>query len=242
MSEAPAADRSRPRAPRGRGAELRGELLRAAMDLLAETGSEKAVSVRAVATRVGVSVASVYLHFADKQALVDAVCEEVFETLHVRLREVSESTSDPVQALRAQGRAYVRFALDNPEHYRLVMMLEHSPGPEATDRAIAGGAFRHLVESVQRCVDAGVYRSDPVEVALGLWAATHGVAALLIAKPSFPWPDVDDFVDRTVRMAGLGMAAADRVAAEETTERVVARLAALEGPPGVDADPGGSSG
>ena len=137
--------------------------------------------------------------------------------------------ADPVQALRGEGRAYVRFALENPEHYRLVMMLEHSPGPEATDRAIAGGAFSHLVESVQRCVDAGVYRSDPVEVALGLWAAVHGVAALLIAKPSFPWPDVDAFVDRTVRMAGLGMALTDRLSAEETTPDVVARLDALEG-------------
>jgi AcrR family transcriptional regulator len=220
---------SRPRAPRGRGNELRGEVLRAAMDLLAETGSEKAVSVRAVAQRVGVSVASVYLHFADKQALVDAVCEEVFDTLHVRMREAAGSTADPLQALRAQGSAYVRFALDNPEHYRLVMMLEHSPGPEATDRAIAGGAFRYLVESVQRCLDAGVFRSDPVEVALALWAAVHGVAALLIAKPSFPWPDVDAFVERTVRMAGLGMAVADRLPAEETTAQVVARLDALEG-------------
>lgn len=225
MSESPA---SRQRSPRGRGNELRGEVLHAAMDLLAETGSEKAVSVRAVAQRVGVSVASVYLHFADKQALVDAVCEQVFETLHVRLREATESTTDPVQALRAQGNAYVHFALENSEHYRLVMMLEHTPGREATDLAIAGGAFGYLVESVQRCVDAGIYRSDPVEVALGLWAAVHGVAALLIAKPSFPWPDVDDFVDRTVRMAGLGLAVADRVPAEGTTGQVVARLDLLE--------------
>ncbi len=51
------------------------------MDLLTETGSEDAVSIRAVAQRVGVSAPSIYLHFADKRALIDAVCEEVFEAL-----------------------------------------------------------------------------------------------------------------------------------------------------------------
>ena len=65
---------ARRRAPRGRGGELRGEILQAAMSLLQETGDEAAVSVRGVAQRVGVSVPSLYLHFADKQALIDAVC------------------------------------------------------------------------------------------------------------------------------------------------------------------------
>ncbi len=202
---------ARRRAARGRGAELRGEVLAAAMDLLAETGDEQAVSVRAVALRVGVSVPSIYLHFADKQALLDAVCEQVFAALHVRLRSASEGAPDPFAALRAQGNAYVHFALENPEHYRIVMMGRHTPSAEAADRAIAGGAFEHLVESVRQCVTSGVYTGDPIEVALGLWAAAHGVAALLIAKPYFPWPDVDGFIDRTICMAGLGLAAAERV-------------------------------
>ncbi len=201
----------RRRAPRGRGAELRGEVLRAAMDLLTETGDEGAVSVRAVAQRVGVSVPSIYLHFADKRALIDAVCGEVFEALHQRLRAAAEQAADPFAALRAQGNAYVHFALENPEHYRVVMMQAHDPGQEAVDSTVASGAFGYLVESVQACLDLGILEGDPVELALGLWAAAHGVAALLVAKPYFPWPDVDGFVDRTICMAGLGLAAGARV-------------------------------
>lgn len=212
MSEpTPTPPTARRRAPRGRGAELRGEVLRAAMDLLTETGDEQAVSVRAVAQRVGVSAPSIYLHFADKQALLDAVCEEVFDALYVRMRTAGERADDPLEALRAQGNAYVHFALENPEHYRLVMMLEHDDSPDAADKAIAEGAFGYLVATVQRCLDAGLYRGEPVELALGLWAAAHGVAALLIAKPAFPWPDVDGFVDRTICMAGLGLAVAERL-------------------------------
>jgi AcrR family transcriptional regulator len=158
-----------------------------------------------------VSVPSIYLHFADKQALLDAVCEEVFEQLHVRLREAGEAGDDPLDALRRQGNAYVHFALDNPEHYRIVMMQSHEQGPAATDELIATGAFGYLVESVRACVEADVFEGDPVELALSLWAATHGVAALLVAKPYFPWPDRDAFVDRTVCMAGIGLAAASRL-------------------------------
>lgn len=201
----------RRRAPRGQGAALRGEVLRAAMDLLRETGSEDAVSLRVVAERVGVSVPSIYLHFADKQALLEAVCEQVFEALHVHLREAAAGAVDPFDALRAQGNAYVHFALDNPEHYRIVMMTEHAPGPGAMDATIAAGAFGYLVESVQACIDARVFEGEPLELALGLWAAAHGVAALLVVKPSFPWPDVDTFIDRTICMAGIGLAAMARL-------------------------------
>jgi AcrR family transcriptional regulator len=232
VSEAAVSTGGRRRAPRGQGAALRGDLLSAAMDLLAETGDEDAVSLRAVAQRVGVSVPSIYLHFADKQGLLDAVCEEVFEQLHVRLRAAAEGAPDPFQALRAQGNAYVHFALENPEHYRIVMMKEHDPGPDAIDTVIASGAFGYLVESVRGCVAVGVFDGEPVEIALGLWAAAHGVAALLVAKPSFPWPPVEEFVDRVICMAGIGLAAGARLSPERTepTAEIMARLERLRAP------------
>ena len=198
---------ARRRAPRGQGGALRAELLRAAMDLLAETGDEEAVSLRAVAGRVGVSVPSIYLHFADKQALLDAVCEEVFAALHVALRSAAEGAGHAFEALRRQGNAYVHFALANPEHYRIVLMQRRD-----SDLAVASGAFGHLVAGVQACVDDGVLRGDPVALGLRLWAAAHGVASLLIAKPGLPWPaDLDGFIDTTIRMAGLGLAAQSRL-------------------------------
>ena len=224
MSEAATVRR---RAPRGRGAELRDEVLRAAMDLLTETGDVDAVSIRAVAQRVGVSAPAIYLHFADKQALIDAVCHEVFEVLHQRLRAAAEKAPDPFRALRAQGVAYVQFARENPEHYRVVMMLAHEPAQESVDAIVAEGAFGFLVETVQQCVDAGVLEGEPVELALGLWAAAHGIAALLVAKPYFPWPDLDDFVDRTICMAGIGLAASTRVDLDQPLPTLVARLEEL---------------
>ncbi|HUR51651.1 MAG TPA: TetR/AcrR family transcriptional regulator [Mycobacteriales bacterium] len=212
----------RRRAPRGQGAALRGEVLQAAMDLLRETGDEASVSLRLVAQRVGVSVPAIYLHFEDKAALLDAVCEEVFGALHVAMKEASEGAPDAFQALRRQGIAYVRFALANPEHYRIVMMRS-SADHDVSDE-IAGGAFSHLLDSVVACEELGVLEGDPVELGLRLWAGAHGIAALLIAKPSFPWPPVEDLVERAVHAVGLGLAAASRMPDVIGAEEVVTRL------------------
>ena len=152
----------RKRAARGQGAALHGEVLAAAMDLLAETGSEEAVSLRAVAKRVGVSVPSIYLHFADKQALLDAVCEEVFEKLFLALKEGTADATDSFAALRRQGSAYVRFALETPDPYRSVL---RSPSTEQPERETADGPFCHA--------------SDPVPASSGAGAPQDWIPALL---------------------------------------------------------------
>jgi AcrR family transcriptional regulator len=218
----PVSDGVRRRAPRGRGAELRGEILQAAMDLLAETGDEAAVSVRAVAQRVGVSVPSIYLHFADKQDLMDAASGEVFEALHRQLRAAGEAAPDPVSALCAQGRAYVHFALANPEHYRVVMMQLHDAAQGSMTNVGAG--FQYLVDSVAACIEAGVFEGEPFELALGLWTAAHGVASLMLAKPYLPWPERDAFIDRTIWRAGVGLAAAARLDRDASVPHLVERL------------------
>jgi AcrR family transcriptional regulator len=194
------------------------------MDLLRETGSEEAMSLRAVAQRVGVSVPSIYLHFADKQALLEAVCEEVFEALHVALKEADADAPNPWEALRAQGIAYVRFALANPEHYRIVMMAVSTAG---TKDEIASGAFGHLLDSIVGCIGLGVLEGDPVALGLKLWAAAHGLASLLITKPTMPWPPLEELIDETMCYAGLGLAAASRVDASMPVDELVERLGRL---------------
>jgi AcrR family transcriptional regulator len=198
----------RKRAARGQGAALHGEVLAAAMDLLAETGSEEAVSLRAVAKRVGVSVPAIYLHFADKQALLDAVCEEVFEKLFLALKEGTADATDPFDALRRQGSAYVRFALENPEQYRIVM---RGPSTYEPEQEIASGAFGYVIDTVTACIGLGVLEGDPIELSLQLWAGVHGLASLMMDKPLFPWPSVEDVVEATVCRLGWGLAAGSRL-------------------------------
>jgi len=197
----------RHRARRGQGDLLRGEILAAATALLAETGDEAAVSVRAVAGRVGVSVPSVYLHFADKQALLDAVCDEVFGALDRAMEEAANDATDPLSELERRGVAYVDFALQNPEHYRIVMMRRPSLTAAAHEfeQITASRAFDHLLAAVKRCVDAGYVEGEVLPVALYLWAVAHGTAALMIAKPALPFPA--DFVASSIRASVAGVLA-----------------------------------
>jgi AcrR family transcriptional regulator len=111
------ASRPRTRARRGEGDRLRDEILDAAEALLHETGSADKVSTRAVATRVGVSSPSIYLHFPDRAALLFAVCQRQFDTLGARLAEVAVQVDDPVERVIAIGSDYCHFALEHPQQY-----------------------------------------------------------------------------------------------------------------------------
>lgn len=201
---------ARQRARRGEGAALRAEILAAAAALLAETGSEEAVSIRAVAQRVGVSSPAIYLHFADKEALLAEVCNQVFAALDAAMEQAAATAEDPMDSLRQRGLAYVRFAIANPEHYRLVTMRRpvDGEGISPNDAMLAEGPFAHLLEAIRRCQDAGLMRADEEPFALGLvlWAAAHGIASLIIAKPGLPWPPLDEVIARTIDSIGCGLA------------------------------------
>lgn len=191
---------ARARAKRGEGELLRDELLAATEELLIETGSEEAVSIRAVADRVGVTPPSIYRHFADKDALLFEVCNGQFDRLKEHLDGVMAMEADATDRLMACGRAYVEFGLAHPEHYRIMFMERSDWTPEQYAEVIGeGSAFQSLVDVVTDVVhDLGVDR-DPHEVALLLWASMHGITSLRIVKPDFGWPPVERMIDDMCR-------------------------------------------
>ena len=118
--------------------DLRPALLRAAAKILEKEGSD-AVSLRDLARRAGVSHTAPYRHFPDRRALLAALAEEGFAQLAAELEG---------RPWREQAVAYVRFAIANPERFRLMFTRPAPP------------ALRGLVEG------------DPVVQAT--WAMVHG--------------------------------------------------------------------
>lgn len=198
----------RTRAKRGEGEKLRDEILEATERLLIRTGSADAVSIRDIAEEVGCTPPSIYLHFEDKEALVFAVCERIFEALQEVSRKAVEGIEDPVEAVYRCGRAYVRFGLEHPEQYRIMFMsrTQESMGLAFTERLQRTSGFNRVVELAQRGIDAGMFPDqDAFFLACGLWSSVHGITSLLIAKPWFPWPDAERLIDHCIETHCAGL-------------------------------------
>jgi AcrR family transcriptional regulator len=219
----------RRRAPRGSGEHLREEILDATTDLLIETGHAKAVSIRSLAQRVGVTPPSIYLHFADKDALLDAVCARYFEQLDEVMQRVAADQPSTIDRLRAQGLAYVRFAMKTPELYRIATMGEGRPGSDV-DVTLNSSAFVHMRTSIDSLIEEGIYPpGDSTMAALELWTVVHGVAALLISRPYLPFGDVEAFADRVMRSACAGHIVTATIGLDTPPQEAVARMKGLVG-------------
>src|SRR5437879_5248505 len=88
-----------------------------------------AITLREVARRAGVTHAAPYRHFEGKEALLAAVAEEGFLQMRRDMESAADGPGDALDRLHRYGEAYLRFALKNPAHYRLMY------GPEFAHRA-----------------------------------------------------------------------------------------------------------
>jgi AcrR family transcriptional regulator len=150
--------------------ELHASLLRAAGKILEKEGLV-ALSVREAARRAGVSHNAPYRHFPDRESLLAALAAEGFERFAKALEEGQARAG-----LRGRGEAYLRFALENPQRFRLMFggelpMQKHPALREAATRAfsgLAGALTQHL---------SGVPSGD---ASIAAWALVHGLANLLL--------------------------------------------------------------
>jgi len=178
-----------------------------------QTSDEAAVSIRAIADAAGVTPPSIYMHFADKDELVFAVCQLEFAELGRRMADAAQGSADPVEALKSRGRAYIAFGAEHPAQYRILLMSKRELTREDFEAGTLPGmeAFGQVVQAVQACMDAGAFvEGDAFVVAMGLWAVVHGVTSLLVIVPGFPLFDADVLVDHVLDVQARGLTARDR--------------------------------
>ncbi|MDX2088837.1 MAG: TetR/AcrR family transcriptional regulator [Kofleriaceae bacterium] len=200
----------------------RARILDAARELFVERGIE-AVTLREIAQRIEYSTTAIYVQFKDKQDLVEQMVREDFATFVAALATVA-TRPDPLERLWRLGEAYVAFALANPHHYRLLFMTPHPPEPHPEHEPTGIEGYQLLLRTVTDCIDTGLFRpevTDPHATAQGIWAATHGLVALLIAMgqlPKFHWRSAD-----TLLATALGAMLRGLLADPDAFERVIAQ-------------------
>jgi AcrR family transcriptional regulator len=163
------------------GGDLRRDLLDTALALIAREGPS-AVSLRALARRLGVSHAAPANHFPDKAALFTAIAVEGFGRLAEAIAAgVGQLGPDATagQRFRAAGQAYTGFALAHPAHFAVMWQrdLLHQDDPELV--AAGDTTFAMLLGSVRDIQSEGwAAGRDPQAVAYLAWSVVHGLAAL----------------------------------------------------------------
>ena len=184
---------ARARNPKGSGDRLRAELLAAANAVLDRTSDPATVTIRGVAAAVGVAPNAVYLHFADRDALLDALVADRFAAFGAHLAAaIAAAPDDPVERLRAGHTAYVEYALAHPGHYRL--LFGAPTAPEAVDVALA--AFQLCIDGCQGLLDAGLVSGVEAEqLAASIWAMEHGYVELRLARVGRMLPGPVEMLD-----------------------------------------------
>ena len=161
---------------------LHRDAIVAAARAMIVAGGLEAFSLRRLGRQLGVTAPALYAHVDSKQELIRAVAEIEIRRLAADFESVSDT--DPIERIRAHGRAYVAYARENPELFRLILLappdLDVASLPPGASLAVTTEAFASASKAIDDAIAAGAIRADnPLLVALTLWSGAHGVATVL---------------------------------------------------------------
>jgi len=161
--------------------ELKKEILSAAQDLFLKKGWD-ATSIRNIAERVEYSPATIYLYYRDKNDIVHALHQEGFKLLISYFSHLA-NIADPFERLKAMGCAYMRFAVENQEVYKLLFIMEepmqHVEDCEELDWMEGDRAFDLLLSTVVDCQRYGYFRAQNSQhLSFVIWSTMHGLCTL----------------------------------------------------------------
>ena len=150
------------------------------------------VSMRQLADALGCSPMTPYRYFRNKEEILAAVRTAAFDRFAAALEgAIGKARGDLRAQGQAVGAAYIRFALSEPEAYRLMFDLSQ-PHPDRYPELVRATArARHMMSaSLEELVKAGIFAGDPQLLGHVFWATMHGLVVLhlagkLPAKPDF---------------------------------------------------------
>jgi AcrR family transcriptional regulator len=174
--------------------DLRAALIDAGLQLT-RAGGPEALTIREATRRVGVSPNAAYRHFADRDALLEAVAAAIQHRMTARMR-ASVRRRGATELLRAVGVGYIKFALDEPGWFAVAFF-----GAGQSDETASAPPYLALVEALDAMANAGALspeRRDGAE--WPCWSAVHGFAELALRGPlrGARRREVDSLAQRTV--------------------------------------------
>ena len=178
--------------------EIVSRIKTTALTLFAKAGY-RAVSLRAIANEMGLSAPALYRYYENKEALLSALREDGFRFLKKTLHEVRQTASSPVDAVSEGMKAYLDFAMTQPELYCLMFELDQGSIDKSSTAyscrksafSEAEGMARDILKMAQRTGDAN-------QMAHLFWISAHGLAALAVANQLDLGSNFEDLIDPVI--------------------------------------------
>ena len=183
---------------------FRARLCAAAERRFAERGLD-GVSMRQLAEDLGCSPMTPYRYFHDKDEILAAVRASAFDRFATALESAVRTRGDARAKARAVGEAYLRFALGEPQAYRLMFDLSQPHQDRYPDLVRAAArAHRSMSAYLKELVAEGVIEGDPERLGYVFWAAIHGLVVLHLAGKLPGKPDLYALHRETMRLLAQG--------------------------------------
>jgi AcrR family transcriptional regulator len=165
--------------------DTRQSILATARELFLLKGFE-ATTIRNIAEKIEYSPSTIYQHFKDKNEIFYTIHSESFAEL-VRYLNASEMHKNPMDQLIALGQIYIQFALENPELYDLMFIME-APIDfldylEDANWTEGKMAFDYLKSVIANCIQQGLIKETDLEsLSYLIWSTVHGLVTISIRK------------------------------------------------------------
>lgn len=172
--------------------ETREQILDCATDLYLEFGLV-GVSMRKIASKVGITPMAIYRHFDDKDDLLEKMLLRGFRLFGSYLNRALEG-KDEITRIHLTIDAYLAFATEKSKYFEIIFMATDSIRELKVREVIhkeAGATFSFLIARVQECIDAGCFKKEPAyPIAVTLLAEVNGLVALNLSN-TFGWSQAE---------------------------------------------------
>jgi len=186
-------------------AEFREQLCAAASRLFAQRGTD-GVTMRALAEVMGISPMKPYHYFRDKEAILAAAMERAFNRFATAIEKADAKETSARERSAARRKAYVDFALAEPDCYRVMFELPH---PDVTKYPGLQAAMERARVVNRRGVDAliddGLVQGDPALLGNVFWCAIHGPVSAYISEKLDSRQQLDAIIDITANCLLQGL-------------------------------------
>jgi len=180
---------------------LKESLLQTALEMIDKEGLE-AITLRELSQRLGTSRSAIYRHFAGKDALIKEVINAGFKKLDLAIEPAFGDEKRPLlERFHDMGFAYITFAMENPNLYRLLFgptmsqereemcekekpdlhRLKNGDSSEAVLAHDEESGFHKLAAIIVQAQQQQIFKAgDPVLIATAIWSLLHGLSSLVI--------------------------------------------------------------